>query len=87
MMDQKHIDYLKANAANKTIDELIEATGLSKFTIYGFCSLAKINRRAFRGGRKLSMPAPRRKTITRPPAVYTNIPSPYGIWDELRQAM
>jgi hypothetical protein len=85
-------DYIKRNAYNQTLEQLSKATDLSKITIGKFCADNRIAYVSEKTARKIrtkqivfekpTVPDPPKK-INRPPAVYGNAPSPYGIADEL----
>jgi hypothetical protein len=93
-IQQWQFNYIEQYHKEKTVEELAKAVGLSIYWVYTVCYERRWNYKRQRSGvafvnyipsikEKVFIPDKPKQGLARPPAVYTNSPSPYGIADQL----
>ena len=83
-------DYIRLNAPEKDVQEIADALGVSPGTVYKYGKHLEVrfknSRKEVDEDAKLFIQEPTAVDSGRPPSVYSNIPSPYGIADELHRS-
>lgn len=85
---EDQIRYVKLNAPDMTVEELLQNLNIKYARLYWICKTHKIiPKNAPFLQKVINRNQPQKeKKFERPPARYTNSPSPYGIADELHHS-
>lgn len=85
---QEQIQYVILNAPHQTVEELLQNLNIKYARLYWICKSYKVVPKGAPFLEKIINrdKPPTEKKIVRPPARYSNSPSPYGIADELHHS-